>query len=162
MAIIAAFKNGSNKTYTKSVHQFDKGQKLIVTGIELPENYEIHISNSKNSGIASSYVGHLDGTTIPDAYFVSGEYVYCWIYATKKEEYGGSPGYVIGRDGAIEQVGGDPIVIDEGTSVYEITIPVIKRPVQLPTFDMDKQGSGEESFDGYIVDENNALVPVKL
>jgi hypothetical protein len=102
--IIAAFKNGETKVYTKTVHQFDKGQKLIVTGIVLPENFEVHMSNERENGFAYSCKGDAEGVTIPDALFVSGEYVFVWLYFASE---------------------------GEGNTTYEIVIPVKHRPVQL-------------------------------
>ena len=73
MAIVADFSSGNTSAYTVAAHQFDKGQKLIVTGVELPETYEVHISNTKTGGFASAYVGNSNGVLIPDVYFTSGE-----------------------------------------------------------------------------------------
>ena len=114
--IIAAFKNGETKVYTKSAHQFDKGQKLLVTGIALPDSYEIHMSNQKDSGMAYSCIGKIDGVTIPDALFVSGEYIYVWLYATSVEhEDTDAYGYSLGPDESLTEV---PI---EGKTIEEIT-----------------------------------------
>lgn len=139
MAIIAAFQEGTTKVYTKSAYQFDKKQKLIVTGVEMPNDYEVHISNDKDHGIAGSYKGDATGVVIPDAYFMSGEYVYVWIYAYS---------YVTGEEGAFE----------EGKTVYEIVIPVIRRPVQVSS--PGSHEGGGSSTAGYIVDDNHTLIPV--
>ena len=159
MAIVAAFKNGETKVYTKSAHQFDKGQRLIVAGVPLPSTYEVHISNEKEGGMASSLIGNLEGVLIPDAYFVNGDFIYVWIYAVDREDIGSpdSIGYQMGDDSTLEQVKVGAEYIDEGTTVYEIVIPIIKRSIQLPTMAKTTQ---EQQVIGYIVDENNALVPV--
>ena len=102
--IIAAFRNGETRTYTKSAHQFDKGQKLIFTGIILPETFEVHMSNDKEDALAYSCKGDAEGVTIPDALFVNGDYIYVWLYDTTESE---------------------------GETAYEVVIPVIRRPVQL-------------------------------
>jgi len=151
MAIIAAFKNGSTKVYTKSVHQFDKGQKLIVTGVALPDKFEVHVSNSKDEGIATAYTGDAEGVFIPDAYFATGDYVYVWIYAVSKEEINASD---VPND---ESAMASGITIEEGTSIYEIVIPVIQRPINLQISQMGH----EETVAGYVVDEDHTLIPVK-
>lgn len=161
MAIIAAFGNGSNKTYTKSVHQYDRGQKLIITGVELPEKFEVHISNNKDEGIASSYAGSLEGTLIPDAYFISGEYVYIWFYGRTKEEaptyhYQNTPTNEEESDPSEDE---DPLMVEACSTIYEVVIPVIRRPVQLSVV----TGSSLDPVNqviGYTVDDNGALIPV--
>lgn len=155
MAIVADFSSGKSSVYTVSAYQYDKGQKLIVTGVELPETYEVHISNSKDGGFASAYMGNSSGVLIPDVYFTSGEYIYIWIYATAKEQI--SPKIRDTSDDEEETPEMGEITIDSGKTIYEITIPMIKRPAQLPI----RIISQEPSIIGYIVDENNALIPVK-
>lgn len=154
MAIIAAFREGMTKVYTKSAHQYDKGQKLIITGIQLPSNYEVHISNEKDKGFAAPLIGDLEGVFIPDAFFMSGDYVYVWVYAIEKESapaYDVDPEQVLIPEEENEEGG-----VTSGASVYEIVIPVIRRPIQLSF----EYGSGS-SIVGYIVDENNRLIPVR-
>lgn len=155
--IIAAFKNGETRTYTKNVHQFDKGQKLIVTGIALPESYEVHISNNKDGGMAVAYEGNIEGVYIPDAFFVSGDYIYVWLYTTATHSEGsGSYGYQMGPDNEeLEEVTVGGKVIEEGETAYEIIIPVVRRPINVPVADKSSGGAM-----GYIVDENETLIPV--
>ena len=59
--------------------QYDYGQKLILTGVELPENYEVHFSNSIN-GESKKSLGNSDGVTIPDEFLTSGENVFVWLF----------------------------------------------------------------------------------
>lgn len=155
MAIVADFSSGNTSAYTVAAHQFDKGQKLIVTGVELPETYEVHISNTKTGGFASAYVGNSNGVLIPDVYFTSGEYIYVWIYATAKEQISPKIRDISSDEEESSEMG--DITIDSGRTIYEITIPIIKRPAQLPI----RIISQEPSTIGYIVDENNTLIPVK-
>lgn len=157
--VIAAFKRGQTKAYTKSVHQFDKGQKLIVTGIVLPESFEVHISNQREGGIAYSCTGSPEGIYIPDAMFVNGDYVYVWLYAISINEEGSAYGYnsYYEEEDTIRETNVAGKTITEGETVYEIVIPVIRRPVQLPTVTIDTEGNF-----GYMVDDNETLVPVGL
>lgn len=87
MAIIASFGDGSNKTYTKSVYQYDRGQNLIITGIELPETFEAHISNDKDKSVILFNTYHGNEISIPDVYFMSGEYVHVWICENSTTTY---------------------------------------------------------------------------
>lgn len=156
MAIIAAFKNGQTKVWTKQAHQFDKGQKLIVTGVVFPDTFEVHMSNHQDGGMAYSCVGHAEGIFIPDALFVSGDYIYVWIYATSVEEEGSTAGYDFDpEEDTIQEVETGARTVHEGETVYEIIIPIARRSVQLPTINIDPTGGF-----GYMVDENETLVPV--
>jgi hypothetical protein len=153
--IIAAFKRNQTKVYTKSAHQFDKGQKLIVTGIALPESFEVHMSNEKEGGIAYSCTGHAEGVYIPDALCMNGEYVYIWLYAISTGSEGQSAGYDYDpEEDTIREEEVAARTIAEGTTVYEIVIPVIRKSVQLPTVAIDPEGNF-----GYTV-EDETLVPV--
>lgn len=154
--IIAAFQNGQTKAYTKSAHQFDKGQKLIVTGIVFPETFEVHISNQQDGGMAYSCKGKVEGVYIPDAFFVSGDYVYVWLYATAVDEEGSAAGYDYDpEEDTIQEIEKGSQIIHEGETVYEIVIPVIRKSIQLPTVEIDPSGNF-----GYMVDDSETLYPV--
>lgn len=156
MAIVAAFRNGETKVYTKSAHQHDKGQRLIITGITLPDTYDVHISNDKEGGMAISLKGDLEGVFIPDEYFLNGDFIYVWIYAIERVEVS-TPNYTNEETEESSEEEQESKFIDEGTTVYEIVIPVIKRSVQIQ---ISPKASQAQHIIGYIVDENNALVPV--
>lgn len=135
--IIASFKEGENKVYTKAAYQYDKGQMLVITGIALPETFEIHFSNDKEYGIASSYVGSMDGVMIPNAYFLSGDYIYAWVHSVTK-----IPDEDPKKEVTVRQ------------TVYEIVIPIIRRPSQLPT------AKPADGTSGYVV-QDEVLIPVQ-
>lgn len=156
--IIAAFKNGETRCYTKSAHQFDKGQRLIVTGIALPETFEVHMSNERDSGMAYSCVGSAEGVMIPDALFISGEYIYAWLYETSVEhEENNVPGFSYYGDESLRQIVPEGKAVNIGETTYSITIPVIRKPAHLPA--VNAYGSTGSGY-GYIVDENETLVMV--
>ena len=135
MAIIAAFKSGETRVYTKSAHQFDRGQSLIITGIELPETFEVHFSNDRDRGISTAHKGSAEGTYIPDVYFFSGDYIYAWIY------------FVNPVDEQYEKF--------EGKTEYEVVIPIIPKPVHTSVM----QGSGGGI--GFIMGDDETLIPVR-
>ena len=92
---------GANRmTKTRSIYQYNYGQVLVLTGIELPPAYEVHFSNSE-FGVSKVQIGNSDGVTIPDEYLESGADIYAWLYL---------------HTGA-----------DDGETVYKILIPVEKR-----------------------------------
>ena len=62
------------------VWQYDYGQTLKIEGLDLPEAYEVHFSNTDESGSTKTQIGTADGVTIPDEYLTSGEPVYVFIY----------------------------------------------------------------------------------
>ena len=120
MAIVTAnFKNGSNKCYTKSLHQFDKKQRLMFVGIPLPEEFEVHFSIDKDGGIGTAHKAGPEGVMIPDEYLATGEYIYAWLYFTEDKR------------------------AEEGTTTYSVTIPVIKRSSAVPV----NVGTEVEGFD---------------
>lgn len=98
--IFAAFENGATSCRTSPLYQYDYGQILRITGIELPTAYETHFSNEPH-GTAVIQIGSEDGVTIPDSLLLSGRPVYAWIFL---------------HTGA-----------DDGETEYVITIPVIGR-----------------------------------
>lgn len=59
--------------------QYDYGQRLILEGIELPETYEVHFSNTE-SGTSKTSIGDSTGVDIPDEYLTSGEPIYVWLF----------------------------------------------------------------------------------
>lgn len=98
---VANFADGSRVTRTNAVYQYDYGQILKFSGLELPSVYEVHFSNQEILGTSKTAIGTEDGVVIPDEYLLSGEKVYAWIFL-----------HVDNTDGETE---------------YKIIIPVNKR-----------------------------------
>ena len=98
---VANFTGGSHVTRTSAVYQYDYGQILQFSGLDLPTAYEVHFSNQEMLGTAKTSIGNEDGVVIPDEYLLSGERIYAWIFL-----------HVGDTDGETE---------------YKITIPVNKR-----------------------------------
>lgn len=96
----ALFTSGSNEVMTGALWQHDYGQVLEITGVELPETYEVHFSNEKN-GAATTAIGDENGVQIPDAYLETGADVFAWLYLHTGE--------------------------NDGETVYSIVIPVRER-----------------------------------
>lgn len=78
--IISAVFSSSNITYTKPAYQYDYGMILKFSGIELPQAYEVHFSNTEFCGESISQIGDESGVTIPDEMFLSGAPIYAWTY----------------------------------------------------------------------------------
>lgn len=84
--------------------QWDYGQVLVFTGVELPETYEVHfVINGTDSTM--TVLGTSEGVVIPDELLAEAGQVICYIYL---------------HTGA-----------DDGETEYKITIPVLSR--QEPT-----------------------------
>ena len=62
-----------------SLFQYDKGQRLLLTGVELPETYQVHFSNEE-LGVSKPVIGDASGADIPDEYLVSGQPIHVWVY----------------------------------------------------------------------------------
>lgn len=86
--IITAAYSSSNITYTKPAYQYDYGMILKFSGIDLPQAYEVHFSNTEFCGESISQIGNSDGVTIPDEMFLNGNPIYAWTYLHTGEDDG--------------------------------------------------------------------------
>lgn len=103
--VTAAF--SGRQTRTDRLWQYDYGQILRIVGLELPETFEVHFSNSRG-GTAKTSVGSNNSVAIPDEYLTSGWDIYAWIYLHTGQ--------------------------DDGETEYMVIIPVKRRaqPSDLP------------------------------
>ena len=99
--VVAAF-GGSKVVRTRALYQWDYGQVLQFSGIDLPDAYTVHFSNVGVGGEAKTMVGNADGVTIPDEYLTTGQTVYAWVYLHAGDS--------------------------DGETMYSIIIPVVARP----------------------------------
>lgn len=84
-AIRAVF-TGGNYCVTRPLTRLDRGQRLQIAGIDLPEIFQVHFSHSKdNSGTAKTAIGGLDGVEIPDEYLQAGRTIYAFIFVQQGE-----------------------------------------------------------------------------
>ena len=128
--IYATFKEGkSDVVYTKTSYQHNRGVKLRISGIALPEKYQVHFANSEDSGVAASLWVSGSDVSIPDAYFDSGEYIHIWI--------------AFAKDGKYANV----------QSMYKVIIPIEKRPAILQV-----EGGGGLVINAYLDEEEHTLV----
>lgn len=97
----AAF-GGLREVTTAPLWQYDYGQNLEITGLDLPQAFEVHFSNSRKSGETITQIGTDNQVTIPDMYLTSGADIYAFVFL---------------HDGA-----------DDGETEYVIKIPVRERP----------------------------------
>ena len=117
-----------NPTVTRFAWQADYGQILQISGIELPDYYEVHFSNQQVGGTTVTQIGDENGVTIPDSMFLSGSDIYAFIYLHTGEE--------------------------DGETVYKIMIPVKDRP--LPS-DVQPTPAEQSAIDQAIIALNNAI-----
>lgn len=76
--IKAVFASG-RRVKTPPLWRYDHGIRLQIVGLELPENYEMHFSNSK-TGEAKTVLADSSGAVIPAEYLIPGSEVYAWAY----------------------------------------------------------------------------------
>lgn len=101
--VIANYQQLRGITETSPVHQYDYGQKLVLSGfIGLPDVFEVHFSSNQRSGEAVMVIGHNAEVMIPDNLLFKGMDIWCWLYL-----HAGP---------------------DDGVTAYTIKIPVIRRP----------------------------------
>ena len=97
----AAF-GGLREVTTSPLWQYDYGQILKIDGLDLPQSFEVHFSNSRKSGETITQIGTDNQVTIPDMYLTSGADIYAFIFL---------------HDG-----------LTDGETEYVIKIPVRERP----------------------------------
>ena len=97
----AAF-GGLREVTTAPLWQYDYGQILQITGLDLPQAFEVHFSNSRKSGETITQIGTDSQVVIPDMYLTSGADIYAFIFL---------------HDG-----------LTDGETEYVIKIPVRERP----------------------------------
>ena len=78
-------KGSLNKS--EPLYQYDYGQTLMLTGVELPETYEVHFSNDDH-GESKTSLGNAAGVVIPDEFLTSGKNVYVWLFVHSTENDG--------------------------------------------------------------------------
>lgn len=96
--ISAVFVRRNSKT--RAAYQYDYGQILKLSGLNLPMAYEVHFSNDR-TGESTTSIGDENGVVIPDQYFLPGTEIYFWLFL---------------HEGA-----------DDGETRYEGIIPIIQR-----------------------------------
>lgn len=99
----AVFDGSRRKAITCPLFQYDYGQILKISGVELPESYQVQFSNTEDAGVSKTMLGDADGVQIPDEYLLTGDYIYAFIFLHEGET--------------------------DGETEYVIEIPVIRRPV---------------------------------
>lgn len=99
MNIITAAINSFGKSFTCPLYQWDYGQILMITGITLPDAYEVNFAQGSDT---CTVIGTADGVEIPDEYLQNASDIIAYLYLHTGET--------------------------DGETVYELTIPVIARP----------------------------------
>ena len=94
--INATFHEGQCGTlYTKKAYQYDRGVVLRISGIALPEQYEVHFSDKEENGVSAGITVSGSDVPIPDAYFMTGEYIYAWIFIPDNSRGGSSEYHIV-------------------------------------------------------------------
>ena len=126
--IIYLYFKGKHLITSKSQYQYNHGQYLYFADLNLPQVFEVHFSN-KNRGESKTQIGSDKLVEIPDEYFWSGALeIYAWIYL---------------HNGT-----------DDGETIYEVKIPLIKRAK--PT-DEEPLPVQQSAIDKAIAELNNAV-----
>ena len=126
--IIYLYFKGKHLITSKSQYQYNHGQYLYFADLNLPQAFEVHFSN-KQRGESKTQIGSNKLVEIPDEYFWSGALeIYAWIYL-----HSGN---------------------DDGETIYEVKIPLIKRAK--PT-DEEPLPVQQSAIDKAIAELNNAV-----
>lgn len=98
----AVLRPGAKRTtLSDSIAQWDYGQWIRITGVELPETFEVDFSLDQYKGYADPMIGINNLVQIPDALIEAGETIYAFVFLHQGE--------------------------DDGETEYRITIPVDRR-----------------------------------
>lgn len=100
--VTANFSNGGRDSITRKLYQYDYGQKIRIKGLNLPNTFEVHISNNNSAISAETHIGNKNEIEIPDKFLLSGENIYLWIFLHSTAE--------------------------DGETRYTIIVPVQKKP----------------------------------
>ena len=76
----AVVKPGSDYTVTSPIMKEDKGQVLLIEGLDLPEVYEIDFSNDRHHGSSITMIGNADGVLNPTQFIKTGRDVFAFYY----------------------------------------------------------------------------------
>jgi len=99
--IIEVYFKGTHLVYSKTQYQYNHGMILHFADLNLPQAFEAHFAN-KQHGISKTVIGSENKVEIPDEYFWSGaNEIYAWVYLHSN--------------------------VDDGETVYEVRIPLVKR-----------------------------------
>lgn len=110
--INAVFKDSETKVvYTKKMYQHDKGIILRLSGIALPETYKVYFSCGENGDVSVGKEVSGSDISIPDAFFITGKYIYVWICFMQNET------------GTINN--------GIGVTDYIVVIPIIPKPIAI-------------------------------
>ena len=60
--------------------QYDREQVLIFDDLDLPDQYEVHFGNHRETGRAHVQIGTAEGVHIPNKVLENGKTVYAWVY----------------------------------------------------------------------------------
>lgn len=63
----------------EDLFQYDRGQRLIISGCDLPAAYQVHFANAI-LGKSAAMVGDPSGVDIPDEYLETGIDIHVWLY----------------------------------------------------------------------------------
>lgn len=150
MAVHAVFAEGTKKTYTKSVYQYDKGQRLTFEGIIVPEGCEVHFSTAEGSGVSTVQKYRDGGVHIPDGYLETGQYIYAWLCAWNAEKGSkGSIDYSVQNERfQVTQIEAAKAAYEQQETIYTVVIPVIRRPAPIRVYyDKDPEDATDEDLE---------------
>lgn len=98
--VIATLSSVHRTTKTRAIFQYNYGMILQFEGVDLPDVYEVHFSNSSDDK-SLTQIGDSNGVDIPNEFLITGEDIKVWIFLHSTD--------------------------NDGETVYHVVIPVIKR-----------------------------------
>lgn len=68
-----------HKNESLSLYQYDYGQKILFTDVELPSAYEVHFSNDVDNE-SITVIGDSEGVLVPDQLLLEANPINVWVY----------------------------------------------------------------------------------
>lgn len=78
--ITALFPAGCRSTMTDPVTQWDYGQILQLSGVDLPDTYTVYYANPRVQNTAVPQIGGADGVLVPDVMLTAPGAITAWLF----------------------------------------------------------------------------------
>lgn len=112
--------DGRVQTAPDVLYQYDYGQRVLLTGVELPQAYEVHFATAER-GRSLTVIGDATGADIPDELLTTGENIHLWIYLHAGEADGETEYHArIGVKGRARPTNQEPTPVQQDTITQAI------------------------------------------
>lgn len=141
--------NGERVTSTGSLYQYDYGQILNFTDLELPEEFEIDFSFDRCT-VSETYIGRNNQVEIPQKYLQISGSINCYIFLHEGEDDGETE-YVVHVPVKARPVRTDPTPTSEQESRIDYLLGRLDQAVASASEYAEQAQQAAESFEGAVL-----------